>query len=617
VQSYGYDGANRLDSITSPAGTFTYAYNPGTGGSSTASTLISLLTLPNGAWITNTYDSNARMLGTWLYNSSGSALDSSVYTYNAGNQRATATRTGENTASFTYDPIGQVIGDQATEVSGGASRLNEQLHYAFDPAGNLTYRTNNALVANFRVNSVNELTSNTNGGTLTVMGTTTSPANSVTVNSTSASLYGDATFAASGLPLTTMYTATASDTYGRHSTNTVTVSLSTNVTFQYDGNGNLTNDGLRNFVYDDENELIQVSVSNAWMSQFQYDGKMRRRIRSEYVWDSGSWVQTNQVYYIYDGNLVIQERNANNLPTVTYTRGLDLSGNLEGAGLPRQSAATAGGIGGLLSMTLNTGPGQPSANSMYYHSDGNGNVTMLINPSQFTVAKYLYDAFGNTISKSGLYADANVYRFSSKEFHQNSGLVYYLYRYYDPNSQRWPNRDPLATASTQNDLYLFRGVDRTKVSPKETVPTDQWIGPNLYCYTQNNPPSNFDPLGLWTLQVGLTFSINIGPVNVTGSVGFTGDTQGHFNGYGTYGGGVTGGAGISGGVTVQGSNAKCNSDLGGAFGYASAGGGFGGYASGDYFWGNSDNGPVVGVGGAVGAGLGAGVSAGVSGTGIR
>jgi YD repeat-containing protein len=199
AHSYSYDAANRLNSITSPAGTFTYSYNPGTGGVSAASTLISLMTLPNGAFITNTYDSNGRGLGTYLYNSSAGALDSSVYSYNVGNQRTTVTRSGENAASYTYDPIGQVIADQASEVTGGASRLNEQLHYAFDPAGNLAYRTNNSLVANFRVNSVNELTTNTNGGTLTVMGTTTSPATSVSVNGIAASMYGDSTFAATGL----------------------------------------------------------------------------------------------------------------------------------------------------------------------------------------------------------------------------------------------------------------------------------------------------------------------------------------------------------------------------------------------------------------------------------
>jgi hypothetical protein len=223
---------------------------------------------------------------------------------------------------------------------------------------------------NFAVNSDNELTANTNGGKLTVMGTTTSVATNVTVNSSNAAPYGDATFAATNMPLTTNYTAIAADKYGRHSTNTVNVNISTNTTYQYDGNGNLTNDGLRSFAYDNENQLLQVWVTNQWLSQFSYDGKMRRRIRQEYTWQNSGWVQTNQVYYVYDGNVVIQERDINNLPSTTYTRGLDLSSRLQGAG----------GIGGLLAMTLNTASGPASSNSMYYHSDGNGNVTMLAQP---------------------------------------------------------------------------------------------------------------------------------------------------------------------------------------------------------------------------------------------
>ncbi len=367
-------------------------------------------------------------------------------------------RTGENTANYTYDAIGQVIANQAYEVSGGAARVNEQLHYGFDPAGNLNYRTNNALIENFQVNALNDLTANTNGGKLTVMGTSTSPATSVAVNGTNALVYGDATFAATNMPLTTTYTATASDSLGRHATNTVTVSIGTSTTYQYDGNGNLTNDGLRNFAYDDENQLIQVWVANQWFSQFTYDGKMRRRIRQEYAWQGGAWVRTNQVYYVYDGNEVIQERDINNLPTTTYTRGKDLSGSLEGAG----------GIGGLLARTSQAYADGPLAGQCYYHADANGNVTMLINDAQAIVAKYLYDACGNIISKSGLLADGNLYRFSSKEAHANSGLVYYLYRYYDPNLQRWPNRDPIEEVG----------------------------GVNLYGFVGNNPVSNFDMLGL-------------------------------------------------------------------------------------------------------------------------
>jgi YD repeat-containing protein len=107
--------------------------------------------------------------------------------------------------------------------------------------------------------------------------------------------------------------------------------------YNYDLNGNLLTDGKRGFDYDDENQLIRVTVTNAWKTEFTYDGKMRRRIKKDYSWNGSSWLQTNEVRYVYDGNLVVQERNANNLPQVSYTRGNDLSGTLQGAG----------GIGGL------------------------------------------------------------------------------------------------------------------------------------------------------------------------------------------------------------------------------------------------------------------------------
>jgi RHS repeat-associated protein len=181
---------------------------------------------------------------------------------------------------------------------------------------------------------------------------------------------------------------------------------------------------------------------------------MRRRTRKEFTW-TGSWTQTNEVRYVYDGNLVIQERDANNLPSVTYTRGKDLSGSLQGAG----------GIGGLLARTDNSLSAFAVA---FYHADGNGNVTALINASQQIAAKYLYDPFGNTISKSGVMADANVYRFSGKEIHVASGMYYYGYRFYDPSLQRWSNRDPSAEAG----------------------------GSNLFAYVTEDPINRYDAFGL-------------------------------------------------------------------------------------------------------------------------
>ena len=144
--------------------------------------------------------------------------------------------------------------------------------------------------------------------------------------------------------------------------------------------------------------------------------------------------------YVYDGNVVIQERDGNNVPLVTYTRGADLSGGFPGLRAGRDAGDLggrfqgAGGIGGLLARTDSAGT------TAFYHADGNGNVTCLLEGIQTVVAQYLYDPYGNLLSAVGPLASTNLYRFSSKEYHPSSGLVYYLYRFYDPNLQRWINR---------------------------------------------------------------------------------------------------------------------------------------------------------------------------------
>jgi RHS repeat-associated protein len=95
-------------------------------------------------------------------------------------------------------------------------------------------------------------------------------------------------------------------------------------------------------------------------------------------------------------------------------------------------------------------------NTAYYHSDGNGNVTELMQTTGLPVAMYQYDPFGNILAIGGLLANENKYRFSSKEWNDNTGLYYYGYRFYSPNLQRWINRDPIQEFGGIN-LFEFVG----------------------------------------------------------------------------------------------------------------------------------------------------------------
>ena len=372
---------------------------------------------------------------------------------NTGSQRRRQTRLAGDYVDYTYDAAGQLKTAMGKESGGAMNRLAERFGYVYDAGGNLQYRTNNALVQSFGVDNVNQLTTVSRSGKLTVAGGTTVAATSVTVkdngnSAVAATLYGDKTFARLGVSLldgNNTFTAVAQDSYGRGDTNAVTLNLPASVTYTYDDNGNLVTDGQRFFGYDDENQLITVivtnGVNNSTLSKFAYDGFGRRRVRTECVWQNGGWATNALVRYVYDGLVVLQERDGNNLPTATYTRGRDLSGGLQGAG----------GIGGLLALTLHSSLPTPH---FFYHADGNGNVTCLINEKHAVVARYVYEPFGNVVSMSGPLAEVNLYRFSSKEAHPVTGLVYYGFRFYDPNLQRWVNRDPIEEDSGGN-LYEF------------------------------------------------------------------------------------------------------------------------------------------------------------------
>ena len=303
-------------------------------------------------------------------------------------------------------------------------------------------RPNQALIRTIHTDAANQLTTISRSGTFTFSGNLPATAASISVNGAPARTNGDFTFTKTGLTLAdgnNTFTVTAQNRLGVTTSSSLTLNLPATVSYTYDQNGNLLTDGTRSFKWDAADQLVQVSVPNAWQTQFARDGLGRLRVLREFTWLNGAWSQTNETHYLYDGNLIVQERDANNNVMATYTRGLDLSGGLSGAG----------GIGGLLSRTT-------GANSYYYHSDGAGNITAMLDGNENVVARHLYDPFGRVLGQWGALAAANPMQFSSMPRAPASGLSLYPFRAYDPALQRWLSRDPLGEAGGINQ-YGFVG----------------------------------------------------------------------------------------------------------------------------------------------------------------
>jgi RHS repeat-associated protein len=239
-------------------------------------------------------------------------------------------------------------------------------------------------------------------------------------------------------------------TYNANNANQYT-SITGLTPISHDANGNLLLQNGVSYVWDSENRLLSVTPNTPAIGDkalvHTYDGQHRRVTRTVKEWTAGGWDDLETIQFIYEGWNVIEEYRLTASDTTlarNFTWGTDLSGSLQGAG----------GVGGLLlAEEINGG----TTTAYHFHYDGNGNVTEITDLSGNPAASYRYDAFGNTLTSTGAYADQNRYRFSTKPLDSevtNAPLYYYGYRYYDPMTGRWPSRDPIAEEGGVN-LYLF------------------------------------------------------------------------------------------------------------------------------------------------------------------
>ena len=229
-------------------------------------------------------------------------------------------------------------------------------------------------------------------------------------------------------------------------------------TFSYDLDGNMSTDGRWNYTWDAENQLVKVESRSdtpqaSWRRvEWQYDALGRRIRQTTWMWNanSGTWQVAGDLKFISDpmlfGRHIVELNGTNNSLVRTYVWGLDLSGTMDGAG----------GVGGLLWVTLHTATG-PAAGPHFAAYDGNGNVAALVSATAGTeTARYEYGPFAEPIRLTGPAANQNPFRFSTKRTCNTTDLILYEYRAYSPRLGRWMSRDPIDESGGLN-LYIFVG----------------------------------------------------------------------------------------------------------------------------------------------------------------
>ena len=192
-------------------------------------------------------------------------------------------------------------------------------------------------------------------------------------------------------------------------------------TYEYDLNGNRTkktdSGSVTNYVYDDENRLIQVTDSANTIT-YAYD-PFGRRIEKNV---NGSFTS-----YLYDSEDIIAE--------------------YDGAGNVRAKYTHGPGIDEPLAV-------QQSTTKYYYHADGLGSIVALSNSSGTIAQRYRYDAFGRMTQSGSI---TQPFTYTAREYDTETGLYYYRARYYDPKAGRFITKDPISFNGGDVNLYAYVG----------------------------------------------------------------------------------------------------------------------------------------------------------------
>jgi RHS repeat-associated protein len=452
--------SGRLEAVVANGLSHAYSYAPLTG-------LPGTRTVSNQAATVLTVEHDWDALGRLRRIATSTPTDdrSFDYRYNDANQRTRMTLADDTYWDYGYDSLGQLTG----AVKKTAADLPIPGHtygFTMDDIGNRIQTVTNGRTATYTPNDLNQYEEREVPGAFDVSGQANAGA-VLTVNDAPTTrlgawfhgvVTGDNSVAAIWDEVTIRGVLAGA---GQAGTGAVAETLGTYFVpqtpqvFVHDADGNLTQDGRWSYSWDAENRLIAIETLPAAYNAgaprqritFGYDSQGRRFSKTVENWNgsTANWETENQTAFLYDDwNLIAEietDYSSTQLieRTTYYTWGTDLSGSLQGAG----------GLGGLLAVHRTGG----STSLPIF--DGNGNVMgYYAADTGESTAEFEYGPFGEPIRATGEKKDDFNFRFSTKYEDAETGLLYYGFRYYDPVTGRWPNRDPIEENGGLN-LYGF------------------------------------------------------------------------------------------------------------------------------------------------------------------
>jgi RHS repeat-associated protein len=253
--------------------------------------------------------------------------------------------------------------------------------------------------------------------------------------------------------------------------------------YQLGAANKIINDGTWTFTYDNEGSLTKKSKgASAETWTYGYDNLNRMIWAKDSATDGGS--ATTIATYVYDvfGNRIEKDVWTQSSGTTTVSRfaydGQNVWGDFNGSNV-LQTRYLRGDAVDQLFARITGGTGGTAG---WYLTDWQGSVRNITDSSSNLQDTISYDGFGNVSESNSTAGDR--YKYTGREFDNETGLQYNRARYYDAVHGSWTSQDPA-------------GFDAGDA--------------NLYRYVANSPTNSRDPSGLNSLAFRTTY----GPVGVS------------------------------------------------------------------------------------------------------
>ena len=452
-ESLAYDAFGRMDALTVDDDTVAYGFHHDSTFPTTTTVSRDGTASVNQ---TRVYDRRGR-LDSINATDGTTTLFSAAQTFDTHGRVTRITLDGGAYWDYGYDSMGQVTSGVKKD-SGGTALPGYSFGYGFDTIGNRETATRESTTETYTPNLLNQISTIDHAGLLHLLGTADASA-TVLVDGAATTrsgnlFYGSVSGNNSFETFSILGTLTGAGDGGRHAVarfdrEAYIPAGATDRT--HDESGNLTEDAEWLYTWDAENRLVQMetrpSVVTAGASHrrltFEYDSQSRRTRKTVELWDGSAWQTNEDIRFLWNDWLLSAELEADTLePIRSYTWGLDLAGTRD----------QTGGVGGLALVKHHK---NSEVSVPLYTTNGNVRGYWEIDTDAL-VAEFEYGPFGELLKATGGKAEKHPFRWSTKYEDTQTGLVYYGYRFFDPELGRWLNRDKIGEKGGINSYGFIK-----------------------------------------------------------------------------------------------------------------------------------------------------------------